>query len=185
MLDRDCIYNQDISESLQQSYSEGHQVASHTWGHDDITKLTTAQLNNQMQLIEDALMKILGMKPAMFRPPYGNFNNQALATIAQRNYSAVIIWDGISGASTGTSVQQSLSWYQGNAASYPNPHIILNHEQDNDALAQIYEPVLQMLTKAGYKLVTVAQCLNMAPYQSTSKLGTRDVSRRRYVDRPE
>ena len=128
-----------------------------------------------MQLVEDAVMKILGVRPAMFRPPYGNFNNDALATVASRNYTAVIIWDVISGASTSMSVQQSLSNYA-NAIKDGGSHIILQHEQDGDSFGQIYDQVFKELVAAKKQLVTVAQCLNMAPYLSTSKIGTRDVS---------
>lgn len=136
--------------------------------------MTPAQLNGQLFLVETLLQKVIGAKPAMFRPPYGFVNNGALSVIAARNYSAVAMWNGIAGAGTGTSVQQSLSWIAGNAASFPQSHIILMHEQDNEALAQIYEPAIQQLQRAGYQLVTMSDCLNLPAYQSVGPMGVRD-----------
>ena len=48
--------------------------------------LTAAQLNQQITLVETALKKILGVKPAFFRPPYGAYNAAAVKIIKARGY---------------------------------------------------------------------------------------------------
>ncbi len=40
----------------------------------------------ELQQIEDAFVKILGLKPIFFRPPYGNYNDMVLSILAQRGY---------------------------------------------------------------------------------------------------
>jgi peptidoglycan/xylan/chitin deacetylase (PgdA/CDA1 family) len=100
------------------------------------------QFNEQVELVEEALTKILGVVPNHFRPPYGDFDDANIAILGQRNYSAAIIWDQISGPATGTSVQDSNSMYQRVAGSYPSPHIVLNHEQDTVSRGLLHKPSL-------------------------------------------
>lgn len=83
----DCIYNQPRVDDLIARYKAGHIIGSHTWGHDDITALTTEQLNRQLDLIETALVKILGVKPRFFRPPYGRYDSKSLKVLKQRGYT--------------------------------------------------------------------------------------------------
>lgn len=46
---------------------EGHQVASHTWSHQNASQLTTAQLQAQMVYNEIAFNDILGFFPTYMR----------------------------------------------------------------------------------------------------------------------
>jgi hypothetical protein len=61
----DCIYDQ--AEDLIARYNAGHLIGSHTWGHDDISTLSADELNDQLAYVEEALKKILGVKPRFFR----------------------------------------------------------------------------------------------------------------------
>jgi peptidoglycan/xylan/chitin deacetylase (PgdA/CDA1 family) len=42
--------------------------------------------------VEDAMTKILGLKPKYFRPPFGKYNDQVLQVAAQRGYTKMILW---------------------------------------------------------------------------------------------
>ena len=46
---------------------DGHQVASHTWTHQNLTAITSTQLYNQMYYNEIALNDILGFIPTYMR----------------------------------------------------------------------------------------------------------------------
>jgi peptidoglycan/xylan/chitin deacetylase (PgdA/CDA1 family) len=47
--------------------AEGHQIASHTWSHQNASQLTTQQMKNQMHYNEIALDDILGFFPTYMR----------------------------------------------------------------------------------------------------------------------
>lgn len=38
------------------------------------------------------MIKILGLKPLYFRPPYGAYNDLVLKVLAQRGYKKVFLW---------------------------------------------------------------------------------------------
>ncbi|GAA5931042.1 chitin deacetylase [Sporobolomyces koalae] len=168
-----CIY--DNADEIKARYAAGHLIGSHTWGHDDITTLSTDQLNAQLQYVEDALKKIIGVKPRFFRPPYGNYDSKSLQVLKNRGYT-VVNWSFDSGDSVGKTPSSSISAYKKLAQSYPKPQIALNHETYEGTAKKVIPSVVPMLVNKGYKLVTVAQCLGVSPYQSVGKASKRDSS---------
>jgi hypothetical protein len=43
-----CIYDASEAKRVKYAYDHGHQVASHTWAHKDLTKLTWNQSTSQL-----------------------------------------------------------------------------------------------------------------------------------------
>lgn len=56
--------------TVQRMHDEGHQVASHTWSHRDLNKISTLDRKVEMVKMEQALDNILDMYPTYMRPPY-------------------------------------------------------------------------------------------------------------------
>lgn len=44
----------------------------------------------ELSKVEDAFVKILGVKPLYFRPPYGNINDNVLNVLSQRGYTSTL-----------------------------------------------------------------------------------------------
>jgi peptidoglycan/xylan/chitin deacetylase (PgdA/CDA1 family) len=57
---------------IKRAYAEGHQIASHTWTHLDLSTISTADRKSQMIKNEMALRNILGFFPTYMRPPYSS-----------------------------------------------------------------------------------------------------------------
>ncbi|TRM64700.1 carbohydrate esterase family 4 protein [Schizophyllum amplum] len=170
-----CIYDQDLVDGLKYAYSQGHQLASHTWSHSDLTTLTWDQIHDEMWRVEEALQKIVGATPAFMRPPYGNYNDQVLSASYVRGQS-VVYWSFDSGDSTGTPPDESNGMYDGLVGEHPGGIIALNHETYDTTAYQVLPHAIQDLQSAGYNLVTVAECMGMEPYQNFQDPGERDDS---------
>ncbi|GAA5903139.1 chitin deacetylase [Sporobolomyces salmoneus] len=169
----ECIYDQ--ADDLIERYNAGHLIGSHTWGHDDISSLSADELNDQLEYVEVALKKILGIKPRFFRPPYGSYSDEALQVLRNRGY-VVVNWSFDSGDSSGKSPSSTIANYKKIAQNYPKPQIALNHETYKGTVEKVIPSIVPMLVNKGYKLVTVAECLGVSPYQSTGKASRRDSS---------
>ena len=102
-------------------------VASHTWAHKDLTTLSEEDINSEMGRVEEALERIIGVKPAFTRPPYGNFND-LVRQVADSRGQKLVTWDFDSGDSTGSSAEQSIQAYQTLADQHPSTVLALNHE---------------------------------------------------------
>ena len=67
------------SETLYRTYQEGHQIGNHTWDHPNLTKLSDAQIREQVQLTDNLITQITGVSTPFLRPPYGLFNDRVKA----------------------------------------------------------------------------------------------------------
>jgi len=162
-----CIYTADNIDRVKFAYGQGHMVASHTWAHKDLSKLSATDVDSEMSRVEEALERIIGVKPAFMRPPYGNYNDVVRQVAAARGQS-LVTWDFDSGDSTGSTAAQSNAAYDKLADSHPSTILALNHEVYEQTAHVVLPHAIQVLQAKGYKLVTVAECLGVQPYQSVS-----------------
>jgi len=128
-----------------------------------------------MWRIEQALVRITGAYPAFIRPPYGNYNNLVLDAAGIRGQS-VILWDFDARDSLGASVQTSKNLYNNIANQHPSTILALNHETVETTVHQVLPYAIQRLKSAGYRLVTLAECLGKPAYQSVVAPGVPDAN---------
>ncbi len=65
---------------VKRAWEEGHEIASHTYSHPQMTKKTDAQIRQELQKNDALLDKALGLDfNYMLRPPYGDYNKRTLA----------------------------------------------------------------------------------------------------------
>ena len=68
--------NADI---IKRAWMEGHQIASHTWNHPELTSISDAEIKSQLSRVEEAFNNALGFKQDyILRPPYGSYNQRVL-----------------------------------------------------------------------------------------------------------
>ncbi len=67
------------SETVQRMFQEGHQIGNHTWDHPNLTKLSDAQIREQLRLTDDLIAQLIGEQTPFLRPPYGVYNDSVLA----------------------------------------------------------------------------------------------------------
>ncbi|WWC88290.1 uncharacterized protein L201_003198 [Kwoniella dendrophila CBS 6074] len=172
-----CIY--DRVDQIRALHDQGHTLGSHTWSHPDLTKLSEDQIHQELEKVENAFIKILGLKPLYFRPPYGSYNDQVLNVLAQRGYKKVFIWSDDTQDASGATVQFSENVLQQVANDYPNPHLVLDHSVIQTTSSEVLPNSVWKLQQAGYQLVAVDTCLGDAgewPYEYIGEPGTPDGS---------
>uniref|UniRef100_A0A8H7XY41 NodB homology domain-containing protein n=1 Tax=Psilocybe cubensis TaxID=181762 RepID=A0A8H7XY41_PSICU len=169
-----CIYDPDQAKRVLYAYQKGHQVASHTWSHAHLNTLTFDQLHHQFWLVEEALMKITGAYPAWARPPYGEYNDLVRQVAGSRGQN-LALWDFDSGDTWGISTAEVLRRYDNLISSRPNTVLTLNHEVHQQAAQVVLPYAIKALQAAGYRLVTLAECLGMPAYQWVGEPHARDV----------
>ncbi|KAL7007281.1 hypothetical protein EMMF5_003120 [Cystobasidiomycetes sp. EMM_F5] len=157
----DCIY--DHASDIQESFDNGHVMASHTWTHTDITTLSAKDLNSELDKVETAFRKILGVKPRYFRPPFGAYDDKSLEVLSERGYT-VVTWSLDSGDSVGKDTKYSHQQYAQQAKKFPEPGIGLNHETIQSTADTVVPDAIRTLQDAGYNLVSMDECLGAEPY---------------------
>jgi peptidoglycan/xylan/chitin deacetylase (PgdA/CDA1 family) len=159
----DCIYNSAATSRVKYAFNAGHMIGSHTWSHASLTSLSSAQITDGMYRMEEAFSRILGIKPAFMRPPYGDFNDNVRAISFARNQS-LAMWDQDTQDADGASVSFSESVYTNAVNQNVNTMLVLNHETLATTADQVLPFAINLLKSHGYKLVTLAECLGVEPY---------------------
>lgn len=141
-------------EILQRIVDEGHEVASHTYNHPQLTKLADEAVLQEIDSCDAIIYETIGMKPRLFRPPYGAYDNRVLSLLESRG-KAVIMWS-----------VDTLDWKYRDKQYVKN--YILNHSKDG-AIVLLHDvhrssvdgfiEALPELRKRGYQLVTVSELL--------------------------
>lgn len=60
--------NRELVERMDR---EGHQIGNHTWSHQKLADLSTAEMLREVEQTNDALCGLLGNRTYWVRPPYG------------------------------------------------------------------------------------------------------------------
>ena len=146
----------EYPEIVKDIASRGHQVASHTWDHQQLTKLGQKDIQTELDKTWDALAD-QGIQTSTLRQPYGSINTDVRLYSAGR-LSVAAFWS-----------HDSQDWAKPGAdaivanctADMQPGSIILMHDgggerdQDVEALPQIIEA----WQKAGYKFVTISELM--------------------------
>ncbi|MBX3274326.1 MAG: polysaccharide deacetylase family protein [Sandaracinaceae bacterium] len=75
---------------VREMAARGHTVGTHTWDHANLTRLTEAQVESQLERSERAFEATLGGRPWLVRPPYGARDARVDALLARRGYTAML-----------------------------------------------------------------------------------------------
>lgn len=156
-------------KSIKRMYNEGHVIGSHTWNHKDLTGLSESEILNEMKQVEDVVYKYIGKKPAFMRPPYGsgNGNQKVMNALKKAGYTAAVNWNiDPMDYSNGGDVNYAKSAFQSKVGQ---PAISLNHLQYGGSsptgIAALARAEIDVMLNAGYKPVTMEECLGMSAYQ--------------------
>ncbi|MCW3490831.1 polysaccharide deacetylase family protein [Dethiobacter alkaliphilus] len=80
-------YNADLAREI---LLRGHEIGHHGYAHKRLTELNEEELSKEFALMEEALQEELNVQTQLFRPPYGEINQEVYDYIADRGYTTVL-----------------------------------------------------------------------------------------------
>ncbi|KAG8827906.1 Carbohydrate esterase 4 protein [Serendipita sp. 401] len=174
---KSCIYDEENVKRIRHSFEAGHQIASHTWSHASLVQLTDEQIDAEVQRLDQALIRILGVKPKFIRPPFGDLNDHVISYLRKKHNKIIIMWSDDSGDATGGTTQSSIDFYTSFAHERPDyPALTLSHEISDAGVEAMRNGTVRTLANAGVQLLTVAQCIDQEPYEYIGCYQKRDES---------
>ncbi|OIW32955.1 carbohydrate esterase family 4 protein [Coniochaeta ligniaria NRRL 30616] len=150
-----CIYNQKAA--VQKAYASGHQIASHTWTHSHMGSMSASQITTEMTKVEQALVNLIGKKPAYMRPPYLETGGQFLPTLKGLGYN--VITDDVDAEDWNNKTPAQSEQKFSSAGAGGNGHIPLMHETYTGTVNTLTPWLINWAKTNNLKLVTVAECL--------------------------
>jgi peptidoglycan/xylan/chitin deacetylase (PgdA/CDA1 family) len=151
---------------IQQAFSDGHIIGSHSFSHNDFRNLNQAQIDIEMSSTDTAIYNAIGKKPKFFRPPF--FGYTALSNdLTTNKWQKVVVFAGKDTLDYDGADQ--LKWYDRFAADMQttNPakdsFIVLGHDIFQTTVDKVGNQI-DVLRALGYKLVSLAECMDVYPY---------------------
>ena len=78
--------------SVKKFYEAGHEIMNHSDTHPHIDQLSDVKIREEIEKCNQKIENVVGVKPILFRGPYGEYNNTALKeATAQGMYT--LQWD--------------------------------------------------------------------------------------------
>ena len=85
------IWVDKYPELVKEIHARGHEIGNHSDKHDHMTKLSADAIRKDLDAISDKVETLTGQRPTLFRPPYGDYNNQVVSVAREEGYE-VIQW---------------------------------------------------------------------------------------------
>lgn len=67
--------------TVNKLYREGFEIGSHSYNHDDYTKMSAGEIESDMEKCDKAITKATGYKPILCRAPSGAYNDTVVRTV--------------------------------------------------------------------------------------------------------
>lgn len=147
-------------ESVKQLHDAGHEIMNHSDSHPHMTKLDADGIKKEINSCSDKIEAITGVRPTLFRPPYGDYNDRVVASAREINHYT-IQWD-----------VDSLDWKDlepsaiyDRVTKRVNPgSIVLFHNAAKNTPAALPQ-ILEKLTGDGYKIIPISQLIYKENYK--------------------
>ena len=148
-------------ESVKQLHDAGHQVQNHSNTHPYMTQLSKEAMKNELDSCNDKIEKVTGVRPTLFRPPYGDYDNAVVeATEEIKMYPIQWSVDSLDWRSNATpeSICQRVT------SKVTNGSIVLFHN-DADHTPAALPNILKCLKDEGYEFVFISDLIYKKNYE--------------------
>ncbi|KAJ4316401.1 hypothetical protein N0V94_005473 [Neodidymelliopsis sp. IMI 364377] len=150
---------------IQRMVAEGHQVASHTWSHQDLSAITEAQVYDQMVKNEMAIRNIIGKYPTYMRPPYSSCNGVCQNVLQKLGY--VVSYFDLDTDDYNQLTREKIEVAKNNfrnAVNAANPatgsKLAIGHDIHELTALNLTVTMIETLQARGFKGVTMGECMN-------------------------
>ena len=146
-------------ESVQALHDNGNEIMNHSSDHAHFSSLTTEQIVDDLQRCNAKIEAITGQSPALFRCPYGEYDDHVISAVNSIGMTAVqwdvdsLDWKGLSAQEIEKRVLDKVQ---------PGSIVLFHNAAENtpEALPGIIEALLA----DGYTIVPVSQILLSGDY---------------------
>jgi len=82
---------EEYPEKVKEIVKKGHELGNHTSTHPHMSRLSENEIRQEVLEVEEEISELTGFKTALFRPPFGDYNNTVISTLEEMDYQ-VIQW---------------------------------------------------------------------------------------------
>lgn len=148
-------------EILKQAYAEGHLIGNHSYSHHFWFDMYSAKkMQADLAQMDEEVQRVIGVKPRLFRPPYGVTNPNVKKAIVNGGYTPV----GWSVRSMDTVIKEEKKLLAKiNKAIAPGA-VFLFHDTSKTTL-HVLPAFIQEVKKRGYQVSPLDKLLHLIAYE--------------------
>lgn len=143
-------------EDVKAIYAAGHDLGNHSENHLNMSELSKEEITSEVMTVHDKVKELTGYEMTLFRPPYGDYDNDVITTLKECGYYT-IQWSVDSLDWKDYGVEQVISQVCDNE-HLGNGAIILCHNGAKYT-AQALDEMLTNLTSQGYQFVPISELI--------------------------
>lgn len=132
--------------TMQKSQEGGVALHNHTLNHRYLPGLSYTQQKREICGMQDVIEKRYGKRPELFRPPYGNYNENTLRAARSCGIKAVPLW-------ASEAFPDRMEWREWDRDLHPGD-IVLTHFRGKDdwkgTMPDMIRRVMNVITAKGY-----------------------------------
>ena len=153
---------------IERAVKLGCDIENHTWTHPDMTKLTREQMIEEYNKCDDAIIKITGKKPVLFRPPYICVNDLMHEVIETPFICGHGCDDWVRDCPADVRYEKMMANTQ-NYVMY-----LLHVDEGNDATREVVDRAIPALKEMGFEFVTAPKLFELQgiPMKDNGQLWT-------------
>ena len=147
---------------VQQEFNAGHEIGNHSWDHQYASNISEKKQRAEMNKTNDAIKKVIGEYPTVFRCPGGITSN----VYETENISPIILWsiDTLDWSTKSSQATFNAIKRVFKKGQNLDGDIVLMHDIQ-DSTPKAVANIVKYLDKKGYQLVTVSE---LAYYRNTT-----------------
>jgi peptidoglycan-N-acetylglucosamine deacetylase len=149
---------------VKRAYNEGHLILNHSLNHPHFTELNAQGIKNQIIYTGEIIRSIIGKRPSLVRPPYGETNERVLAA-ARETKNKIIIWstdsmDWVPGIEKLEVIQNVLDNVR------PGEIIIMHSGPGQKTVIRALPEIIKGLKARGFSIVDLGTMLGVSAYHT-------------------
>ena len=141
-------------DMVKEIFARGHEIGNHSDTHPHMSQLSESAIKDELRIMSDKVEKLTGVRPTLFRPPYGDYNNRVVEVSRAEGYECVQ-WsiDSLDWKDRGTEDIIKQCTYR-----VDNGDIVLFHNDSND-IVNALPTVIKHYQGLGYTILPVSELL--------------------------
>lgn len=143
----------DARRLLKKIYHQGHSIGTHSWNHEYMGQMSLDEVRREMQSTINEIDQILGFRPSLFRPPYGQINDY-MYSYAKK----VVTWgydtEDWKLTNNGVTVDSVVAGVKEYLNGRPNGPILLLHDLCYEN-GEVLRRIIPIIKNMGYRFVTL------------------------------
>lgn len=157
------MHGESFPDIIRRQVSEGHEIGNHSYSHVNMRKASKKVIKEEFEKTQEIIYSISKIRPKLFRPPYGNYNDEVIKVVSSDD-STIVLW---------TFYQDSKDWSNPGVDAIVNT--TLSKAQDGDIVLfhdYVYKPksntvealkkIIPKLIEEGYQFVTISELINLS-----------------------